>query len=926
MRQTIRISVLLAIILLSIHTTESYVRIQTGDGSPIAWNLVNPRTPIVSNGRVTYNLDSLGSDDVPFCQVEQAITSSFQTWEDVPTSAIAFQRGPNITSDKTNLPEAFDLFWLEDSTIIVDGEEEIDISGALAVSFIGSENGEIIDLFVVFNGNQFTWATDGKSGAIDVREVATHEIGHCIGLDHSPIGTSTMFPTTGFGRIQNRSLTFDDRFAASAVYPAAGFPSSTGTISGRVLDNNGNPIFGAHVVAVLVSGGSPFASTLSQPDGTYTIQGLPATNYNIYAQPLGSDSNPLFNRFALSPFYSGINTDFQTSPDFPVLVIQDATVTLDIPVIRGAPAFEAYLIYDDSGGGFSNVASSVITGGGNFIGVIGPGLPQSGSPITISGPQVVTVGQPTFGSINGLPYIIVQVITPSTAPATTRNIIINNGTQRAIVTGGLEVIPSPTGLVVGSQADFSRRVSPGSLAVARGLNLATTTAGPTCTPLPTSIAGTSILVTDSAGIERAAAITSVSPNQVNFQIPPATAIGTASVRLITGTGNTIWGPGNTATTTISINQVAPALFTIDGTGTDLGLADGYVIRFRSDGTTSEEPIARFDEATGTYVPIPIYPGPPSDRVLLVLFGTGFRNHSQLPRVSIGGVDCQVVFAGPNGSPPFIYDQVNVFLDPGIGSGPANVVMTVDGQQSNTVTVSITDRLLPSVTSIVSQADYSPRVAPESLAAAFGSNLATSTASSGSNPLPTSLAGTSIIILDSGGTTRLAPLMYVSPNQVNFQIAPGTLPGPATLTFRNGTGGTATTTINVQTVAPAIFTVDGSIPNGFAYRVRADGTGSYEPIARRDSGTNTFVPVPIDLGPATDLIILGVYGTGIRRGVSPTVTIGGVSCQVIFAGPTGVAGVDQMNIILDRSLIGRGLVDVVFNVDEQPSNTVSISIQ
>jgi hypothetical protein len=39
MRQTIRISVLLTIILLSIHTTESFVRIQIGPFPPIAWNL-----------------------------------------------------------------------------------------------------------------------------------------------------------------------------------------------------------------------------------------------------------------------------------------------------------------------------------------------------------------------------------------------------------------------------------------------------------------------------------------------------------------------------------------------------------------------------------------------------------------------------------------------------------------------------------------------------------------------------------------------------------------------------------------------------------------------------------------------------------------------------------------------------------------------
>jgi Matrixin len=207
MRHILRISVLLAILLLSIHTTESYVRSRLNVGPPLAWNLVNPSTPIVSNGRVTYSIDSAGSDDVPFSEVEQALDRSFQAWENVPTSVISFQRGPNITSDKSNLPGVFDLFWVEDSTIVPVGDEEIDISGALAVTFTLSSinNGEILDLFIVFNGNEVTWATDGNPVAFDIQQVATHEIGHAIGISHSPHAASTMFPRTGPGRIRARS-------------------------------------------------------------------------------------------------------------------------------------------------------------------------------------------------------------------------------------------------------------------------------------------------------------------------------------------------------------------------------------------------------------------------------------------------------------------------------------------------------------------------------------------------------------------------------------------------------------------------------------------------------------------------------------------------------------------------------------------------
>ncbi|MBO0720611.1 MAG: matrixin family metalloprotease, partial [Blastocatellia bacterium] len=327
MRQLIRISVLLAIIFLSIHTSESSVRLQNTPGVFAAWNLTNPSTPIVANGRVTYSLDSAGSDDIPFSQVEQAITASFQSWEDIPTSTIAFQRGPNITSDKTFHEDQFDIYWVEDSEMV----NGMDISGALAVTFSDSnaQTGEFTGIAMVFNGVSFTWATDGRAGSLDVQAVATHEIGHSIGLDHSPIAASTMFPTTGEGRLEERTLSRDDQIAASIIYPTPDFFSTTGIVSGQVLDNTGAPIFGAHVVAVDANG-VVITGALSQSNGTYSIAGLPSGSYNIYAQPLGSNDNKFFSRGNLSSTYSNADIDFQTSQDFPVFVNPGMTTPLQI--------------------------------------------------------------------------------------------------------------------------------------------------------------------------------------------------------------------------------------------------------------------------------------------------------------------------------------------------------------------------------------------------------------------------------------------------------------------------------------------------------------------------------------------------------------------------------------------------------------------
>jgi len=56
-------------------------------------------------------------------------------------------------------------------------------------------------------------------------------------------------------------------------------------------------------------------------------------------------------------------------------------------------------------------------------------------------------------------------------------------------------------------------------------------------------------------------------------------------------------------------------------------------------------------------------------------------------------------------------------------------------------------------------------------------------------------------------------------------------------------------------------------------------------------------------------------------------IGGVDCQAPYAGAQGgFTGLDQINVRLPRSLIGRGEVDVALTVDGQAANTVKVQIK
>jgi hypothetical protein len=77
---------------------------------------------------------------------------------------------------------------------------------------------------------------------------------------------------------------------------------------------------------------------------------------------------------------------------------------------------------------------------------------------------------------------------------------------------------------------------------------------------------------------------------------------------------------------------------------------------------------------------------------------------------------------------------------------------------------------------VSAAGGTAIVAPESLATLFVTTPVTASTSAGTLPWTTSLGGISLEVRDSTGAARLAPLLYVSPSQVNFQVPSGTAIG------------------------------------------------------------------------------------------------------------------------------------------------------
>jgi hypothetical protein len=109
-----------------------------------------------------------------------------------------------------------------------------------------------------------------------------HEFGHALGLQHT-LTSAAMATEITRSISKARPLAADDVAGLSVLYPTPAFAAATGAISGRVLVE-GAPAALASVVAIAPNGA--VVSSLTHPDGTYRIAGIPPGRYFVYAHPL----------------------------------------------------------------------------------------------------------------------------------------------------------------------------------------------------------------------------------------------------------------------------------------------------------------------------------------------------------------------------------------------------------------------------------------------------------------------------------------------------------------------------------------------------------------------------------------------------------------------------------------------------------------
>ncbi|MCI0387363.1 MAG: heme-binding protein [Acidobacteria bacterium] len=221
---------------------------------------------------------------------------------------------------------------------------------------------------------------------------------------------------------------------------------------------------------------------------------------------------------------------------------------------------------------------------------------------------------------------------------------------------------------------------------------------------------------------------------------------------------------------------------------------------------------------------------------------------------------------------------------------------------------------------VNAASFLGPVAPSTITAAFGSNLATQVAAAQSLPLPLTLAGVRVQVIDGNNVQHDAPLFFVSPNQINYLVPDGAAPGAGRLVVNNGAGGMSQGSLQIANTSLGIFTVNAS------------GNGVTAAVTTSD-GVNFFSAVNPDGSPRAVLNstawrpnILVLFGTGFRRATDLRVSFGGVEATPMFVGAQGsLAGLDQINVPVPATA-PPGLINLRITADGRVSNTFQLLVQ
>jgi len=187
-----------------------------------AWGYTHSETPAGQEVRwtedeVRFVVDDSVAEIAPVHAVEAALREACETWiaaADLPldfTVELGDCGKPGYHGDDDE-----NCVMACDSCV----EHDQDVGARALVSAV-LETGRIVDADIVLFTDAGEWSIGNKPGALPLRRVLLHEIGHVLGLGHSEIPEARMYSTISTGEQEDDSIPLheDDIQGATSLYP-----------------------------------------------------------------------------------------------------------------------------------------------------------------------------------------------------------------------------------------------------------------------------------------------------------------------------------------------------------------------------------------------------------------------------------------------------------------------------------------------------------------------------------------------------------------------------------------------------------------------------------------------------------------------------------------------------------------------------------